>query len=70
MRPPWREARAERAVAPPLPPPPVRALVPLLLLPTLLLLLMCGLLLFLRETRISAAMLRIPEDYLEKHREL
>ena len=35
-----------------------------------ILLLMCGLLLFLRETRISAAMLRIPEDYLEKHREL
>ncbi|HZU65016.1 MAG TPA: DUF2721 domain-containing protein [Novosphingobium sp.] len=33
-------------------------------------LLMWGLTLFLRETRLAADLLRIPEDYLERHREL
>jgi hypothetical protein len=34
------------------------------------LLLMWGLWLFLRETQVAAAILRIPEKYLETHREL
>jgi hypothetical protein len=33
-------------------------------------LLMWGLWLFLRETQVAAEILRIPEDYLESHREL
>lgn len=33
-------------------------------------LLMWGLLLFLRETRVAAATLRIPQDYLELHRKI
>jgi hypothetical protein len=33
-------------------------------------LLMWALLLFLRETRVAAATLRIPRDYLELHRDL
>ena len=33
-------------------------------------LLMWGLTLFLRETQVAAATLRIPEDYLESHREI
>jgi hypothetical protein len=33
-------------------------------------LLMWALTLFLRETQVAAAMIRIPEDYLESHREL
>jgi hypothetical protein len=33
-------------------------------------LLMWGLLLFLRETRVAAATLRIPRDYLELHRDI
>jgi len=33
-------------------------------------LLMWGLTLFLRETQVAAATLRIPEDYLESHRKL
>jgi hypothetical protein len=33
-------------------------------------LLMWGLALFLRETQVAAAQLRVPEDYLESHRDL
>ena len=31
---------------------------------------MWGLALFLRETQVAAAQLRVPEDYLESHRDL